>query len=255
MSLHPHHFIVPSPDAGSTWVALTAQQGHHISRVLRLRAGDEIVVLDGHGAQWRARLRLEGSNAWAEIVGPARDCREPRLRVTLMAGPPRGAAWEWLLQKGTEVGVARFVPLVTRYTQPGATTVKPRHHEIIREATEQCRRLLLPEIAPPRPFAEALADAAGRTDVATVLLWEGEPAPPLAAVLRAALVRGCSEIVLVAGPEGGFHPDEVALARALDVPAVSLGPLTLRAETAGIVGAAIAVALGDEMKWKDDYAI
>jgi 16S rRNA (uracil1498-N3)-methyltransferase len=245
MSLHPHHFIVPSLDAVSARVALTAQQSHHITRVLRLRAGDEIVVLDGRGAQWRARLRLDGTSAWGEIVGPAHDCHEPRLHVTLMAGPPRGAAWEWLLQKGTEVGVARFVPLVTRYTQPGAATVKPRHHEIVREATEQCRRLLLPEIAPPRPFAEALAEAAGRPDTATVLLWEGEPATPLVAELRPALARGCSEIVLVAGPEGGFHPDEAALASALGVPTASLGPLTLRAETAGIVGAAIALSLSN----------
>ena len=146
------HFVVP-PDAikGDT-VAFSPKQAHQIARVLRLQTGAEVVVLDGVGAQYRARISLEGKTVRGEIVGLSLACHEPGRRVTLLVAPPKGERWEWLLQKGAEVGVAAFAPVVARYSQPGTAVVKPRHHEIVREAAEQCRRLLVPRIEEPRPF-------------------------------------------------------------------------------------------------------
>ncbi len=237
-----HHFVVPSSYITDDAVAFSAAQAHQIARVLRLRSGERVVVLDGQGAQYLVEMEVTGGGVTGRIVGPAMACHEPRLRVTLLAAPPKGERWEWLLQKGTEIGVAYFQPVVARYAQPGTTTVKPRHREIVREATEQCRRLLLPHLAEPQPLPEALRDAARARDAATVLLWEGAHEPLLAEALRPALAAGIADVRLVVGPEGGFHPDEVALARELGITVAGLGPLILRAETAGLVGAAIALS-------------
>src|SRR5690242_10282978 len=141
------HFVVPPASIVGDAVAFSTAQARQIVRVLRLRNGERVVALDGQGAQHLAELEVTASGVTGRIVGPATACHEPRLRVTLLAAPPKGERWEWLLQKGTEVGVACFEPVVARYTQPGTATVKPRHREIVREATEQCRRLLLPHIA------------------------------------------------------------------------------------------------------------
>lgn len=237
------HFVVSPAAIAGTTVAFSPAQWRQMARVLRLRDGDTVVVLDGQGAQYVVRLAVAGGRVEGEILAPASVCHEPRLRVTLLVAPPRGERWEWLLQKGTEIGVARFAPVVARYSQPGTAMVKPRHREIVREATEQCRRLLLPQINEPQPLAQALAASAGPDDTTTVLLWEGAAEPHLTAALRPALARGVAGVHLVIGPEGGFHADEVALARKVGVTIASLGPLILRSETAGLVAATIALSL------------
>jgi 16S rRNA (uracil1498-N3)-methyltransferase len=241
-----HHFVVPPEAIHGDSVTFAPDQGRQIARVLRLRSGDEVVVLDGQGRQYRARLLVQGAAASGTLLGPAAECHEPRLRVTLLVAPPRGERWDWLLQKGTEIGMAHFVPVVARYSQPGTATVKARHYAIVREAAEQCRRLLVPSIAAPQPLAVAARAAAGTSDAATVLVWEGTRERRLSHVLRPALERGITDVRLIIGPEGGFHRDEVALARELGIAPAGLGPLILRTETAGLVAAAIALALSDK---------
>ena len=235
------HFVVPQESIRADSVTFSPAQTHQITRVLRLRDGDAVIVLDGQGAQYRVQLAIDGREARGEIVGPAAACHEPERRVTLLVAPPKGERWEWLLQKCTEIGVARFIPLITRYTQPGAATLKPRHRDTVREAVEQCRRLLLPVIEEPQSFAQALIGMAHEGTMATLLLWEGAREQSLGAALHAALALGVSDLRFIIGPEGGFHQDEVALARNLGIPIAGLGPTILRTETAAIVAATIAL--------------
>lgn len=237
------HFVVPPDAIHDGAVAFAPDQARQITRVLRLRDGDEVVVLDGIGAQYRVRLDMAGAQVAGTIEGTSDACREPAQRVALIVAPPKGERWEWLLQKCTEIGVAHFVPVIARYSQPGTSAVKPRHHAIVREATEQCRRLLVPAIEPARPLRDALAGVATNKDETTIFVWEGAHGTerPLADVLRAAGKGDARRINLVIGPEGGFHPDEVDAARRLGLPFASLGPLILRTETAGLVAAALAI--------------
>lgn len=236
-----HHFVVPQVAIHNGIVTFSPTQAHQITRVLRLRDGDAVVALDGLGAQYRVRLAMDGKEVHGEIAGPAEACHEPERRVTLWVAPPKGERWEWLLQKGTEIGVSRFAPMVTRYSQPGTATAKPRHQEIVREAVEQCRRLLVPSIDAPQPFAQALATTSSRDGAATILLWEGCREQTLGARLRPLLQAGATELRLIVGPEGGFHTEEVALARELGITVAGLGPTILRTETAALVGATIAL--------------
>lgn len=240
-----HHFVVPQGAIHSGTAAFSPTQAHQITRVLRLRDGDEVIALDGLGAQYQVRLVTTGKEVRGEIAGPAEACHEPERRITLLVAPPKGERWGWLLQKGTEIGVARFVPIVTRYSQPGTATVKPRHHDIVREAVEQCRRLLVPSIDAPQPFAQALTATASGEGAATILLWEGCRERTLGAALRPLLQAGVTELRLIVGPEGGFHSDEVALARDRGVTVASLGPTILRTETAALVAATIALTVDD----------
>ncbi len=111
-----HHFVVPPECIDGASVAFPPGAARQIARVLRLHDDDTVVALDGRGAQHLVRLAVSPSAVRGTIVGPADACHEPRLRVTLLAAPPKGERWEWLLQKCTEVGVARFMPVVTCYT-------------------------------------------------------------------------------------------------------------------------------------------
>ncbi len=237
------HFVVAPEAIQGDAVVFSVAQAHQMTRVLRQTDGAEVIVLDGQGAQYRVHLSIAGKYVAGTVRGGAEACYEPARRVSLLVAPPKGDRWEWLLQKGTELGVACFQPIVTRYAQPGAAVVKPRHHEIVREAVEQCRRLKLPEIAPPRPLADALREAVQTPDHAVVMLWEGDHAGqgvlPLSALLDGEMGDAGRHIVLIVGPEGGFHDEETALARDLGVALASLGPLILRTETAALAAAAL----------------
>ena len=144
--------------------------------------------------------------------------------------------FEWALQKGTELGVSRFVPIVTRRTIPRDTGAsanrQDRWHRIIREAAEQSGRSKLPELSPPTGLEEALRSA----PQPAVMAWEREDSFSLDAALDRLrdLARSRASISTFVGPEGGFDPDEVDLAVSCGVSTVSLGRRVLRAETAAI---------------------
>lgn len=205
--------------------------------MLRLRDSDEVIALDGVGAQYHVRLAIEGKQVRGKVVAPATARHEPERRVAL----PKGERWEWLPRKGTEIGVARFVPVVARYSQSGTAVIRPRHREVVREATKQCRRLLVPPIEEPRPFADVLTSATRAADTSIVLLWEGAGESNLTEALHTAKERSMGYMQILVGPEGGFHPDEVALARDVGVPLAGLGPLIPRTETAAFIAAALAL--------------
>jgi len=144
-----------------------------------------------------------------------------------------------VLEKGTEIGVAKFVPLLSRRSvvrpRPGRLERRERWLRIITEAAEQCGRSHLPELAPPASLNEAVESAEGLR----LLPWEGENEATLRRLLRSSLANEKTPVVSIfVGPEGGFARQEVDRAVELGARIVSLGPRTLRSETAGIVAAA-----------------
>lgn len=222
---------------------------HQIKTVLRLQAGDEIIVLDNSGQEWRVRLITVGRPALqGEIVGqqPARG--EPALQITLYQGTLKGQKFEWVLQKGTELGISRFTPVVCRRSVVNKSSQVmekyPRWEQIIQEAAEQSRRGRLPELTPPLVLAEAVRQVGESTSPGSVALmpWEEASGSSLKTILTQANPR---QIAVFIGPEGGFAPEEAALAQAAGVRLVKLGPRILRAETAGLaVCAALLYELG-----------
>jgi 16S rRNA (uracil1498-N3)-methyltransferase len=233
-------------------LTLPDEIAHQARDVLRLGLGDTLRLLDGVGGEYAARITLVTRRGVMARVGAREEgLPQPAVRLTLCLGLLKAARFEWALQKGTELGVAAFQPLLTERavaaTEEFGAAKRRRYERILAEALEQCGGAWLPALAPPRTLAEALASAPA--DAIILIPWEEEAAAPLTATLarEAARREGAahSAVWLCIGPEGGFSAREVTLARAAGALAVTLGPRILRAETAAIVAAALALdALG-----------
>src|SRR5215210_5325323 len=173
-----HRFFVDPALLGGERVALTGAQAHQIGRVLRLKAGDRVVLLDGAGREYVVRLDEVRSSAVTGAVEAARASRpEPSLVLTLYQALVPRDRFETVLQKGTEVGISRFVPVwCERSIVPGGDRIDAgrleRWRRIATEAAEQCERGIVPEIAATVRFAEAL-DSAGNGGP-TLVAWERE---------------------------------------------------------------------------------
>lgn len=243
-----HRFFVDFALAGEVGraVELPAPVAHQVARVLRLRAGDAITLLDGSGIAYPVHLIGSDDGRVAGRVGAGEPvASEPGVAITLYAAPLKGDHFAYTLQKATEIGAAAFVPVITARTVAGdASEAKlERWRRIAREAAEQSGRGRVPAVAAPLPFAAACAVAAAAGPA--LIPWEGEHARPLGAVVRG--LAPVAALGLFIGPEGGFAAAEIATAVAAGVVPVTLGPRILRAETAAAVATALALAALGEM--------
>ena len=218
-------FFVEAPITGNV-ATLTGDEAHHLSRVMRAAVGDELVLFDGSGAEFLARITQVGkSAALVQIIERREIDREGKCRLTLAAALPKGERQKWLVEKATELGVARLVPLITErgVAQPVEAALVRLRRAVI-EASKQCGRNRLLEIAEPADAAAFFAAA----PVGTVRLLADPSGMPLTSVAHAA------ELIAAIGPEGGFTPAEVAAAAECGWQLVSLGKSILRVETAAI---------------------
>lgn len=244
-------FYIEPPALAAASIDLPLPLVRRLARVLRLRAGDEIVLFDGSGVECVARLNaIDDRGSTASVIERHEGAPEPRTRLHLYQSITKGDRFEWLLEKATEVGVARVVPLVTersvvRTKEEGARS--DRWRRIVVEAAEQSGRTAIPTVDAPRPFAAALADAPG------VLLLPYESAGGDAPDVQRALdddidaLFALGEVSLFVGPEGGFSDAEVALAVEHGATVVTLGPRVLRSETAGLIAATLVLRATGEL--------
>lgn len=231
-------FVAPECFAGER-VVLPEQIAHQIRSVLRLRPGAAIVVLDNTGWEYEVLLRqVDRQHVVGEAVAKRLCPNEPSVQLTLYQALMKRDKFEWVLQKGTEIGVSHFVPLVTQRSLVQDVDIKEgkqlRWEKIITEAAEQSRRGCIPALHPPQALAEALAAQSAQPGL---IAWEEAEG----LTIRDALGGGerPSHISLFIGPEGGFAAEEVEAARAAGLKAITLGKRILRAETAALVAAAL----------------
>ena len=222
-------------------VELPPAVAHQVGRVLRLRPGDRVILLDGGGREAEVALTTFGRDA---VRGEVLACLvvppPPGPVVTLYQAVLKGERFAWVLQKATELGVAAVVPVVTERTivpwaEAAEVTRQARWARIVREAAEQCRRATLPTLHPPLRWPDACRRMID-SGAAVLLPWEESDAP-LGPALAAA--RAAPAVAVAIGPEGGFAPAEIALAQAAGRDPVSLGPRILRAETAALAVCAL----------------
>jgi 16S rRNA (uracil1498-N3)-methyltransferase len=250
-----HRFFIPPTWIQENTVTLSGAVVHQLRDVLRLRAGDRIVVLDDSGWEYTVQLTaIEHERASGRLELKVLSRGEPRPKLTLYQSMLKGQNFEWVLQKGTELGIVEFVPMVSdRCVVASLDDVSKskieRWQRIITEAAEQSRRGRLPRLHPPLLFPQA-CERARHADLA-LLPWEEESQRSLRSMLvdsenLTARMRGKTitlrkpfSIHLFIGPEGGFTSREVDQARRYGLTPISLGPRILRAETAGLVAAAI----------------
>lgn len=237
-----HRFFLPVDAFDADEVTFPPDIARQIRRVLRLRPGDRVMALDGSGGECTVRLDLVASAVRGTVEERRPNIAEPAAELALYAGTLKSARLEWVLQKGTELGVSRFVPIITARSvaHEGGENRRWRFDAVVREAAEQSRRGRIPSVSRPLSFQNALADAARGL---AIILWEGERSIHLRDV---PLDTNSGPIGLFVGPEGGFAEDEIALARAHGAHIATLGARILRAETASIAAATLLLArLGD----------
>lgn len=206
---------------------LDGDEARHLARVLRAAVGDHVRVFDGSGGEWTARVAAIGRDEVTLEVGAALPAAGPAgVPLTVAVALPKGERQKWLVEKLTELGVDRLVPLVTaRGVAEATAAARARLERGVVEACKQCGRNRFMEIAPPHAISELLAAVGG-----DVVILADPHAPPLdAAALGAA--RG---LVGLVGPEGGFTDDEIAAAVRAGAIRAGLGPHVLRVETAAI---------------------
>jgi 16S rRNA (uracil1498-N3)-methyltransferase len=234
-----HRFFVDGPlFAGATvQVNALAQQ---LAHVLRMQVGDEIVLLDGSGQEYHSRIaQLDRRAAAVEVLGAQTCLGEPRQTLTLYQCSLKQDKFEWVLQKGTELGASRFVPVISERSivRPAAALLGKylRWQAIVREAAEQCGRARVPQIAPPCEWREAVAEAHGLC----LLPWEGAQAESTLHAILQKKLQNYANVSILIGPEGGITGTEAGLASAQGWQIVSLGPRILRAETAALAALAL----------------
>jgi 16S rRNA (uracil1498-N3)-methyltransferase len=215
-------------------------------RVLRLQPGAQIILLDGSGQESLVELvALDGQQAAGKVVAQQQGQAEPGIEVALLQCALKSDKFEWVLQKGTELGVGSFVPVISTRTvvRPAEALVKKysRWRTILQEATEQCGRSRTPALLPPVEFDKALSS----TYAMRLVAWEGAAGrATLAGHLKSALAgMAPGSVALLVGPEGGLAAEEIARAATAGWHVVSLGPRILRAETAALAAVATTMAL------------
>ena len=257
-----HRFFVPPDWLEEDKVTIVGSLVHQIRNVLRLEPGDHIVVLDNSGWEREVEIaRVGKEHISGQVVDKRLASSEPRTKITLYQSVLKGRRFEFALQKGTEYQAHRDAGMsATSQSQEAAGSARLLvvliglmwgfnwvAARIILEAAEQSRRGKLPSLRPAMLFHPACESA--RQGGLSLIPWEEAHDTEGAASLRSVL-EGAEQppfsVNLFVGPEGGFTPDEVKLARQYGFIPISLGPRILRAETAGLVtAAAILYGLGD----------
>ena len=194
------------------------------------------MLLDNSGEEFVAEVaRVERKLVEVRIVERRTSSIESPVRIVLCQGLLKSARFEWMLEKGTELGVAAFAPVLCHRTTSGLEDAGPsklqRWQRIIQEATELSGRSRIPDLLPIRPLAQALADVP--SSALGLIPWEEERELSLRTALRAAKPQE-KTVYLFIGPEGGFTVDEIQLAQRYGIQSVTLGKRIMRAETAAL---------------------
>lgn len=237
-------FYHPALPPHARHVELPPESAHHAAKVLRLQAGDAIVLFDGTGGEYPAIIEQIGKQHVKVEIGPwrERECESP-LEITLVQAMSSGDKMDFTLQKAVELGIAAIQPVasersVVRLSGERAEKRVRHWQQIVVSACEQCGRNRVPEVAP----ILSLSDWLGKPATPGVRLTLAPDAP---ASLRE-LPRPSGPVTLLIGPEGGLAPAEIKAAESCGFAPLRLGPRVLRTETA-----ALAVLAAMQAVWGD----
>jgi 16S rRNA (uracil1498-N3)-methyltransferase len=231
-------------------IVVSGEDVHHIIRVLRYRPGDVMRISDGRNVESLgviSDIDTRGLEIKLKIIAKNK-FKENKPFITLLQGLPKGEKFDWILQKNTEIGVSKFIPIVTQRTvvnivQSKLKRRKERWEKIVKEAAKQSMRIDIPEVNQVLSFDSGLQEI--KNHQLSIIPWEQEKKTSLKKIMKD-IDKNISRIAVFIGPEGGFSPDEVEKAKAAGAVPVSLGPRILRTETAAVATCSvIAYEFGD----------
>jgi len=234
----PSRYFLEQPPAGDL-ATLTDSEAHHLAHVLRAKAGEEVLLFDGSGLEYRAVIEKVGrSEVQLRVLGSEAVDREASRPVTLAVALPKGDRQRWLTEKAVELGVARLIPIETRrgVAQPSDNALERLRRAVV-EASKQCGRNRLMEITPAVRWEQLVSQSTG--DQTCFVAHPGENSGSITSQL--AKLPADAPVLLAVGPEGGFTDEEVAAATAAGWKTAGLGRSILRVETAALALATLAI--------------
>ena len=239
-----HRFFTAPDNINNGSITIAGDDVNHLSKVLRLREDDMIVVCDGNGTDYICKLNtISKTEAIAHITESFKNNGEAPINITLYQGLPKSDKMDYIVQKCVELGAVKVVPVITKRAVaiPHDSDKKiARWQKISNEAAKQCGRGILPEICDVISFADAVNQVRD-SDSINIIPYENEKCSKL----KDALTQK-ENINIFIGPEGGFDESEIQLALSNGIRPVTLGPRILRTETAPLaVISAVMYELGD----------
>ena len=237
-------------------VELARETASHLAKVLRARGGDEIVLFNGDGREFMGAIETVRGSRISAAIGAARPVsRESPFAITLVQCVPRGDRMDFIVQKATELGVARIVPVlsqrsVVRLDESQAMSKQTHWQAVAISACEQCGRNRVPSVEVPRPLLSYLGELGSTPSAAGLIRLILEPDRPRQP--QGGARAGGAEIAI--GPEGGFAPEELEAFELSSFAPVGLGPRILRTETAAIAALVVLQARYGDMSDLSDEA-
>jgi 16S rRNA (uracil1498-N3)-methyltransferase len=234
-------FFISKKDIAGVCCSIAGEEFQHLRRVLRLKPGDAVTLLDDGGLEHAAVIRhVSETHAQVEVLRSYQPERESSLKLTLSLALTKGEKTDWVVEKATEMGVQTIIPFVSTHTVPKLDESKKqrrmeRWQKIALSAVKQCGRTRVPAILPLTDFYQLLGQAG--SDSLKLFFWEQETDRTLRQIHASS--PDSSAIFVVIGPEGGFSSAEAALAIEHGFQSIHLGRRVLRAETAAIAAVAL----------------
>lgn len=228
-------FFIPSEQLQGPTPCLWGDEAKHLLQVLRMKIGDQVLLFDNSNQEYQARIvSISGDRVHFEISDQRTVRRESPLQVTVAVPLIRPQPLEWILQKGTELGVFAFRPYYSAFSARNfkkgeMETRRKRWQRIILESAKQCKRNILPELIPAVSFSILLEESC---QTLKLLPYEGESSRTLKELVQQS--NASESVLALIGPEGGFHKEEVLQAQEKGFVPISLGPRILRSETAAL---------------------
>lgn len=242
-----HRFHALTSQISDSGVTLDSDEAHHLARVLRLSAGDRVFVFDGEGSEWECEIAVVGKReASLTIIRQLTDEVESPLRLTLAQALVKGDKFDLVVQKATELGVTRIVPMITDHSdikraEERAGQKLDRWRRISLEALKQCGRRRLVEISEPISFADFCESSAAKN-----LIFSERGGRNLREI--AASLNQPTQLSISIASEGGWSDAELQQAEKNNFVAVHLGQRILRTETAAIAAVTLAQHLFGDLR-------
>lgn len=239
-----HRFFVSPDNINNNSVTISGEDVAHLSKVLRLREGENIIVCDSAGIDYECRIEsISKTEAVASVISSTPNIAEPPINITIYQGLPKSDKMDYIVQKCVELGVNKIVPVITKRAvaipRDGDKKIL-RWQRIASEAAKQCGRGVLPQIGEIAEFKTIVKNVV-LEDNLNIIPYENEKSFKLKNALKPV-----KNINIFIGPEGGFDPEEIELAMTSGIQPVTLGPRILRTETAPIaVVSAVMYDIGD----------
>ncbi len=241
-----HRFFADKSQINQNKIEIIGDDVKHISRVLRLKEGENISVCDKEKTDYLCSIEsIEKDRVILSILEKYPNKNESNISITLYQGLPKGDKLDYIIQKSVELGAVKIVPVVMKRTVVKLGNISSkmqRWQRIADEASKQCMRGILPEVAEPVTYEEMLKELSGED--LNILPYENETCNKLKDLLKEN--PSCRNVNIIIGPEGGFDDDEIDRALENNISTVTLGPRIMRCETAPLAAiSAVMYELGD----------